>query len=660
MLLLLLHLERILGVLLLLLLLHLERILRVLLLLLLLHLERIFRHLLLLLLLHLEGILLVLLHLRVLHVWVLLHVRVLLHLWVHHVRVLRHLVWVLLRHLWVWLLHLNLLLSLCLLLVNLLKTLLSLLSLLGFLDSLLDIRLLHLLLHLWVLGDLRLMHRRVLLMHRALGLFVEGNVVQFGDQVQRATITATRGTEGRLGASVNRRLGTALIEGAHFDGLWAVEDDGRGHRERALAGLLRLRRHSSSTLLCCRFGQGALSHRYWLGDVRDLRLELQGTVVCGRLGSGMLHRWGRGRGSRSVVRARCLVRRGRALLSTHVVREVEAQVKVAIVAKVSGESGTEIERGPFLYDRRTWVFDVGGSSRSSSCEGAASSASGLKNGQWALRLGGRCGVGIFEVQVEVQLGGLHLGAAIFSNAVVLIHEASEAWNVHALGAIEVALVAHLEVTASVWVTSFRSEAERILVLLVAQADEQLLGRAQPALPDHGVVLALRQDGVAVEGCATEVGNRPGGEIEPRLLRDRALNEARKCTLAIDARQTERRGLRLGLRHRCWRRCNYLPLVGLRGGWVQGASRLSDCAVRRLRAAWLRLGLWSTQLRRCCKGGWLVSSLGAEVRGHFHSALLVSSLEATAKCGRELVHVLLIDSGCVRDGWQLRHVQVWPD
>ena len=566
--------------------------------------------------------------------------------------------WVLLRHLWVWLLHLNLLLSLCLLLVNLLKTLLSLLSLLGLLDSLLSLLLLHLLLHLWVLGHIKLMHLGVLLMHRALGLFVEGNVAQFGNQVQRATIAAAGGAVGRLGGCENRRLGAALIEGAHFDGLRAVEDDGGGHRERALAGLLR-RRHLRSTHLCCLFGQGALSLCYLLGDVRDLRLELQGTVVCGRLGSGMPHRWCRGRGSRGEVHARCLERRGRAALAAHVVREVEAQVKVAIVAKVSGESGTEIERGPFLYDGRTWVFDVGGSRRSSSCEGAACSTSGLKSGQWALSLGAGCG-DIFESEVKVQGGGVHLGAVIVSNAEVPIHEASEAWNVHALGAIEVALLAHLEVTASEWVTDFGSEAERVLVLLVTQADEQLLGRAQPALPDHGVVLALRQDGVAVEGCATEVGNLPGREIEPRLVRGRALNEARKSTLAIDARQTESRGLRLGLRHRSWRRCNYLPLVGLRGGWVQGASRLSDCAVRRLRAAWLSLGLWSTQLRRCCKGGWFLSSLAAEVRGHFHSALLVSSLEATAKCGRELVHVLLIDCGCLRDGWQLRHVEVWPD
>ena len=235
-----------------------------------------------------------------------------------------------------------------------------------------------------------------------------------------------------------------------------------------------------------------------------------------------------------------------------------------------------------------------------------------------------------------------------------------------LGQIEVALLADLEVSASEGMTGIGTETERVLLLLVAQADKQLLGGAEPALLDHGVVLALRQDGVAVEGSAAKVGNLLGREIEAGLERGRALDEARECALAIGAGHTESRGLRLGLRNRSGRRCNHLPLVGLRGGWVHGVSRLGDCAVRGLRAAWLRLGLWSAlrrltvKLRRRCKAGWRVSGFCAEVLGHWHAALLVSSLEAAAKCGRELVHVLLIDGGCVRDGWQLGHVQVGPD
>ena len=370
--------------------------------------------------------LMVLLHLRVLHVLLVLlhvwvhHVRVLLHLLVHlllhllvlhhvrvllHLRVLRHLVWVLrhlmrvlLRHLGVLrhllLLLLSLLLGLCLLLLDLLEWLGSLLRCLGS-----QLRLLHLEDHALMLG--------LLLVHRALGLFLQRDLAEVGDLAQRAgrVVYVAHGLSGGLGGGEDGSLRAALVEGAHFDGLLAVEDDGRGHRERAFGVLFHGLRHLDSAHLRGLFGQGALGlcDLHW--HVRDLCLELQGTVVCGLLGSGVLHLWSRGRG--------LLTERSNAASSAHVVREVEAQVKVAIVAKVSGESCAEIQRGSLLDCRCTRVLDVSGSRRSSSCEWAASSTGGLKNGQWALRLGASCGDLVhLESQVEVHGGGLHLRTVI--------------------------------------------------------------------------------------------------------------------------------------------------------------------------------------------------------------------------------------------------------
>ena len=413
---------------------------------------RVLRHLMLLVLhrerilhllwvLHLEMLLLhewvlhlmVLLHLRVLHVLLVLlhvwvhHVRVLLHLLVHllvvhhmrvllHVRVLRHLVWVLLWHLvrvllrhlrvlrHLLLLRLSLLLGLCLLLLDLLEWLGSLLRCLGSL-----LRLLHLEDHALMLG--------LRLVHRALGLFLQRHLAEVGNLAQRAgrvvfvangagwVIFVADGPRGGLGSGEDGRLRAALVEGAHFDGLLAVEDDGRGHRERALGVLFHGLWHLGSAHLRGLFGQGALGlcDLHW--HVRDLCLELQGTVVCGLLGSGVLHLWSRGRG--------LLTERSHAASCAHVVREVEAQVKVAIVAEVSGESCAEIERGSLLDCGCTRVLDVGGSGRSSSCEWAASSTGGLNNGQWAVSLGASCRDLVhLESQVEVHGGGLHLRTVI--------------------------------------------------------------------------------------------------------------------------------------------------------------------------------------------------------------------------------------------------------